>query len=300
MKKKIKSTTLHRFDSVISPSTGNKTESRGYKYSHSTFNEDGQILMEIRYNEDGEEEEKFVNTYDSKGRLTEEITYLSDEEMAEHKSYERNEQGQIIRAYKHYQDGDKDTIHYNRDDGGKLIEKITIDSYNEEEAREIIEYVNDKLKQRKVYEYDELMLDESYNYDDEGNITEYSKWTIEEENSKFFNLFDKKGNLVKAMKHNLKDKLISKAEYMYDADKLVKIIEENQYEKNTTTLTYDDHGNPLEQVELNRAGELNNQAIRKYNDNHDVAESEVFIDFHGQRINQHYVLKYEYEYFRTV
>jgi len=297
MKKKIKSTTLHRFDTKISGSSGNKTESKGHKYSYSTFNEAGKTLLEIRYNEDGEVEEKFVNKYDAEGRLTEEITYLSDEEMAEHKSYERNEQGKIIRAYKHYQDGDKDTIHYKRDDDGKLIEKNTIDSYDEEEAREIIEYVNDKVKQRKVYEYDELMLDESYSYDDEGNITEFSKWTIEDENSKFFNLFDKKGNLVKAMKHNLKDEMISKAEYIYSVDKLVKITEENQYEKNTTTLTYDEHGNPLEQIELNREGEINNQIIRIYNDNHDISESEVFINFHGKGINQHYVLKHENEYF---
>lgn len=296
MKNNIKSTTLYRINTMPA-APGEEAETRKFKYSYTEYDETGHLVLEIRYNEDQEVEEKIVNKYDDQGRLIEEISYLDEDEMAEHKAYEWNAAGQIERAYKIYQDGEKDTIHYKRNDKGKLNEKVTIDSYDEEEAREIIEYENDKVKTRKIFEYDELMLEESYDYDDEGKMTGHTKWTIEDEDAHFRNSFDKNGNLLKAQKFNKQEKLISQAEYIFEGEKLNSIVEEDQYSRNTTTLSYDEKGNPTGQVEVNREGKTNNRALRKYNDNQDVIESEVWIKFHGKGLDQHYVLKYEYEYY---
>ena len=297
MKKKIKSNTLFRINTILKGLSAKEPETRKYKYSYSEYTEAGQLSMDIRYNEDGEVEEKYMNKYDSDGRLLEEITYLGEHDVAEHKTYERNEEGLITCSYKHYQDGEKDTIHYTRDSAGNLIEKITIDSFNEEEAREVIEYENNKVTNRKVIEYDELMLEESYSYDDEGHLVSHSKWSIEYEDFRFLNEFDTKGNLIKALRHNLKGDLVSKVVYTYNGDKLTRIQDESQRGETTTTLTYDENDNPVEQVELNKQGEINNRAIRKYNPNGDVIESEVFINHQGKTANQHYVLQYEYTYY---
>lgn len=297
MKKKIKSNTLYRINTVLKGLSNNETETRKHKHSYSEYTEGGQLTLDIRYNEDGEVDEKYINKYDSKGRLLEETTYLGEHDVAEHKTYERNENGLIICSYKHYQDGEKDTIHYNRDAAGNLTEKITIDSYKEEEARELIDYKDDKATQRKVYEYDELMLEESYNYDPDGNMTSHSKWSIEYEDLRFLNEFDSNGNIIKALRHNLKGDLVSKISYTYEKDKLVHIREENQQTETTTTLTYDEKDNPIEQVEVNKKGDTNNRALRTYNENGDVIESEVFINHQGKSANQHYVIQYEYTYY---
>lgn len=296
MKRNIKSVTLYRQNTVATEGK-NEFEKKSFKYNYTEFDESGQLLTELKFNEDGEIDEKIVNSYDDKGRLTEEITYLNEDEMAEHKAYEWDEKGHVAQAFKIYQDGERDTIHYKRDAEGKLVEKVTIDSYNEEEAREIIDYENGKVKQRKVFEYDELMLEETYEYDEKGSISEHSKWTIDDENARYFNSFDTKGHLIKTRRFNLKDQLISQAIYTYAGDQLMKIVEEDQYSTNTTTIVYNDKGDAVEQTEQNKAGEINNQALRKYNDNHDMIESEVWIDLHGKGINQHYILKYEYEYY---
>ena len=297
MKKKIKSTTIQRINTPATGSAALSKAAKGYTYSHSTYTADEQLLTETRFNEEGEVEEKYENKYDEEGRLIEELTYLEGEEVAAHKTYERDDKGQVIKAFKHYQDGEKDTIHYKRDNEGRLIEKATIDSYDEEEAREVIEYEKDKVSRRRIFEYDELMLDESYEYDQEGNMVEHTKWTIEEEDAKFINTFDASGKMIKALKQDLKKgKLLSRIEYHYDGERLTKVSEEHPYGTNITTLIYDEKGNPVEQVEVDQHGEINNKALRRYNENDDVVESEVFINFHGRGIDQHYLLTYTHEY----
>ena len=293
---KIKSTTLFKYDLVLKSAQAEELNWKKHKHSYIEFDENQNIVCEIKYNEDGEVDEKNINKFDEKANLIEEMSYLSEEEIAEHKTYERDEKGSVIKIFKHYQDGEKDTINFIRDDAGKIIEKITIDSYNEEEAREIIEYDNDKVVSRKEYEYDELVMEEHFVYNDKGTLSEHTKWSHEDENSKFKNVYNEEGQIYQALKYNLQDKLISKAEYIYQGDNLVEIIEESPYGKSITRIEYDEKGNPVKQTEENGAGKINNRAIRTFNEHNDVAETEVFIDFHGKGINQHYKIKYEYEY----
>ena len=143
------------------------------------------------------------------------------------------------------------------------------------------------------------MLEETFEYDEKGIMSSHSRWSIEEEDARYLNEFDSKGNLIKTQKFNMKDQLISKAEYQFEDNNLVSIVEENQYAKDTTTLSYNEHGDVVEQTELNAAGKVNNRAKRKYNENHDVIESEVWINQHGKGVDQHYILKYEYEYHKA-
>ncbi len=297
MKKKIRSTTVYRINSARPDLTGVESGARGHKYTRTTFTEEGQLLTEERFNEEEELEEKYEKRYDDKGRLREEITYLEEDMVAEHMTYERDAGGNVVRAFKHYQDGEKDTIEYKRDSDGRLLEKVTIDSFREVEAREVIDYSSDRVSDRKVYEYDELVLEESYEYDDDGNMTEHSKWTVEDENARFRNVFDPRGNLLQAMKYDLQGKLLSIVKYRYVENRLVGIIEETPYGTNTTTLVHDEHGNPVEQAEVDQDGELNNKATRKYNADGEVTEAEIFINLKGRGVNQHYTLKYEYEYY---
>ncbi|MEZ5083812.1 MAG: hypothetical protein R2750_10235 [Bacteroidales bacterium] len=293
---KIKSTTLYKYDLVLKNANAQELDWKKHKFSYTEFDENQNIVCEIKYNEDGEVDEKNINKFDKKGNLIEELSYLTEDEIAEHKTYERDEKGNVVKIFKHYQDGEKDTINFIRDQAGKILEKITIDSYNEEEAREIIEYAGEKVISRKEYEYDELVVEESYKYNEKGVLIELTRWTHEDEDSKYKNIYDDEGNIYKALKYNLKDKLISKAEYFYKDGKLAEIAEESPYGKNITRFNYDEAGNVVLQTEENGAGKLNNKAIRKFNEHNDVSETEVFIDFHGKGINQHYVLKYEYEY----
>jgi hypothetical protein len=293
---KIKATTVYRIN-LLGPEKPEDKDTKRIPHTVSEFDKNGQLVQEVRYTEDGEIDEKNVNVYDESGKLKESMTYLDEEAPAEHKSYERDEEGQVIKAFKHYQDGEKDTIHYNRDAQGRVTEKITIDSFNEEEARETIEYEGENIAHRVITEYDEKTLDESFEYDEKGKLAKHTKWTINEEDATYASTFNEDGNLMQVMKYNEKGKLLSRVVYHYEAKRPVKIVEETPYGTNTSHIKYDEKGNPAEQFEENDAGEMNHKVLKKFNDQGDVIESEILIRRHGNGPDQHYKLYYEYQYY---
>ena len=274
-----------------------KVRSNEYKYSTTEYDENGNVVLELKFNPDHELEDKYVYKYNGKGILIEERHYLSYKEVAEHKTYELDAKGKIQKAYKHYNDGSKDTINYTYDTDGNLIEKITIDSYDEVEAKAIFEYEHQKLVKQESFEYDDLIAKNTFVYDPDGNLTEESSWT-EDDNTRRSHSYDINGNLEKVLFYDKKDELVAKTTYSYNEEsKIVGVKEETPYGNSSTVITYDEKGNATEQIEKNEQGEINNSAIRKFNDNNDVVETEVFIEMHGKGVNQQYTLKYEYGYY---
>ncbi|MCB0821870.1 MAG: hypothetical protein KDC09_04185 [Bacteroidales bacterium] len=297
-KAKIKSTTLHKYDIIYPNGPDGEPSQTGYKASFTEFDENENIIREVKYRPNGKPDERFEATYNQDGFLIEEKSFLDEDEPAEHKTYERDENGKAVKMFRHYVDGSKDTINFFYNADGMPIKKETIDSYKELEAVEERTYSGDKLLSRKVTEYDEVVLDEKLEYDNEGNLSKQTKWSIEEEDITWVNHFNAKGSLVKSQKYGPKNKLLAVSEYIYD-DKglLTKIKEESGYGKSETELEYDEKGNATLQRELNEQGEINSEVNRQYNEQGQVSETEVFMNMHGQAVNQHYILKYEYTYF---
>jgi hypothetical protein len=298
MSKKIKSVTLYKYDIINHNKSGNEARPKGKKHSYTEMDEKGNLLLEIKYDDAEEIEEKYVYTFDEVNKLVEEISYLSENEIAEHKTYEYNPEGILVKAFKHYADGSKDIIQYHYDQLGNLNTITTTDSDNETEAKEVLEWQNKNLTKKEVYEFDELVLKESRTHDKQGNRTEEIRWTPEDGNTRTEFFYNDNNDLIKNLTYNNEEKLISKTLYSYDdKGKLVLADYESVRSKNTTTIIYDDNGNAIEQTETNGSGEINNRAIRKFNDRNEVIETSVIIDLHGSGINQEYILNYDYEYF---
>jgi YD repeat-containing protein len=288
MSKKIKSITLFKNDLISHRHSPEESDPKGYKYSYSEMDESGHLLLEVKFNDAGELEEKDVYTFDNEGKLKEEISFLSDEEIAEHKTYEYDSQGLVQQVFKHYADGSKDTIQYEYDGNGNVSVKTTTDSEDEIEAKEIFEWDNKNLIRKEVYEFDELKWKEINTYDTKGNRIEVSKWSQEDGNSRTEIFFNDQNDIVKTLEYNNDNKLVSKTIYTYD-----------EKARLANAVLYDERGNAIEQTETNASGEINNRAVRKFNDANEVVETSVYIDLHGKGLNQEYLLHYEYEYFEN-
>ena len=167
-KAKVKSTTIHKYDIVYPNGPDEEPSQTGYKASYTTFDENGNIAVEIKYRPDGKQDERFVATYDERGFLLEEKSFLDEKDPADHKTYERDANGKAIKMFRHYADGTKDTINYKYNSDGMPVKKETIDSYDEVESIEERQYQGDKLLSRKITEYDDLVLDEKLEYDVDG------------------------------------------------------------------------------------------------------------------------------------
>jgi YD repeat-containing protein len=295
---KTKSVTIHKYDIYYPNGPDNPPSQTGYKASKTLYDENGNILEELKFRPDGKLDEKYIALYDPKGHLLEEKSFLDDPEPADHKTYERDENGKAIRMFRHYIDGSKDTINITYDAQNHPVRKETIDSYDEVESIEERLYDGDNLIKRKITEYDEVVLDETLEYDQEGNLMKQTKWSIEEEDITWVNHFNPKGNLIKSFKYGPNEKLLSRMEYHYNHEgQLTEMEEETGYGIKKTMLDYDDQGNAVSQQEYNEQGKVISQVTRKYNENHQVTEMEVFLDFNGQAPNQHYTLQYEYTYY---
>ncbi len=298
MGKIIKSTTIHKLDNFNLVPDAAREQQKNLKYSFTEFDKNGNVLMEIKYNAEGNAEEKYMNTFDEKGRLIEEIYYLTEDEIAEHKTYEYDDEGKVWRAFKHYVDGSEDVTDYKYDDEGKVIEKVTTDSDGEMEEKEVFSYKNGKLESRELFESGELTFRETFAFDESGNLIETSSYHEDDGTTRYTHAYNEKGILIKTLKYNDEDQLVAKSEYILtEAGKISELVEETRFGKSITKLVYDERGNAIEQIETNEKGEINSRAIRKYNENDDVVESSVDINFYGNQIDQHYTLKYEYTYF---
>ena len=98
MTKPLKTATLYKNDYLREDAQSDDLKIKAYKYSETHYDEQGNVVMEIKYAQNGEISEKIVNRYNENGHLMEEIYFLDEDEIAERKTFERDTAGKIIKA----------------------------------------------------------------------------------------------------------------------------------------------------------------------------------------------------------
>jgi hypothetical protein len=298
--KQVKVLRLYKNDYVIDDLNSEELDVIGYKYNEVVYDRQGNILEKIRYMPTGEVEEKTVNYYDDKGSLIEELYYVNEEELAEHKTFERDEKGRIQREIKHYLDGSKDVTSYSYDEQGHLLEKQTVSSDDELEGKEIYTYRDDKLINYQVLNGDEsLSSGKEYTYDETGKIIAATEYYPEDfHRTRIVEKFDDTGRRTQSMRYNGNEQLVEKLTYSWvDQDRVDQVVEETPHGINTSHFIYDQDGSLIVQESYDRNNNLLNKIERKFDADHRLIESHVFIDGQGRGISQNYDVRYEYEFF---
>lgn len=296
MKRKLKSMSAYRIDVPPEGEFDDFRDKRRIDYLRSKYDENGNPVEEFKFDGYGDVTGKSVYVYDDKGHLTIEETYNEFDDLEEKLSYERDENGRLIKKYVHYLDGTKDTILYQYNDDGKLVYKILKDEDGDLEKEEKIEYSGGFIIGEEVIEDGELVSKNKYTIDEKGNVLEAEVMNEEEEFS-LVNEYDENSNRIKQLKYDTEGKLVEKHEYTFDANnRMIGIMEENPHKKTTTTLGYDEHGNASTQKELNRDGGTNHELERDYDEDGNVTEVRATISGQGQSPARKYILIYEYEY----
>ena len=150
MEKKTKSITVTKFDYIIRHGYDEELDSNGHPNHFSEFDTAGRPLTEIRYNPYGEFEEKIEYAYDERGFMLSESYYPTESEVAEVKTFVRNEDGSVARALKRYQDGSVDTIAYEYNGEGQLIKMVTTTDEGEVDQVETFEWEHGEIVSRQV------------------------------------------------------------------------------------------------------------------------------------------------------
>ena len=300
MNNSIKIESIYKIDVIIQNINSKELDVTKNKYSYKENDKDGNTTLEINYDAFGTIAEKIVRKFDDRKFLVEEIYYDEGEEIAERKTYERNDDGTIKFEFTHYLDNSFDTLSYQYDGEKNVVSKILKDDEGFVESNEKFEYKNNKLVKKVVYDDNNKLIEELiYRYDENGNVLEYSNKEKDKYNNyRIVDEYDEKNNRVKSLKYNFNNKLVQISTYLFDEkNRAVKVINEDQNGITTTHLKYDDNDHLIFQEELNANDEINSSVERKYDESGNILQSKVFIDMHGMGMNQNYILKYEYEFF---
>ncbi len=150
MEKKTRSITVMQFDYIIRNVNDEEVDIHGHPNHYSEYDPDGRPIREVRYNREGEFEEMYEYEYDGQGNLTREAYSPVEDEVAEEKTFVRNEAGLVQHALKRYQDGSIDTIAYLYNDSGELASRTTTTDEGEVEQVETFEWENGTLVNRRV------------------------------------------------------------------------------------------------------------------------------------------------------
>ncbi len=296
----IKSITVYKIDYMQPAMLDESNEKKGILSSKTMYNELGKVVEETSYLTNGKIEHKSIYVYNTDGNMIEEHIYGEENEFEEKRTYKYNSEGNIVCEYFFYLDETFDTINYHYGENEKLMEKVTIDSDNEPEGKEIYEYEGELPVHHVKFDTEGNILSEiTYKHNEKQQIIEIvNNNKIEDVFSRTEIDYNEKGNKEETRVYNSNDELISRDIFEEDEKGLiVGIIEEDQYSKNTVVMSYDDNGNLLEQTETDTNGELNHKISRVYDADNNLTEHNVLIDRHGKGLNQNISLAYHYEFF---
>jgi len=302
MSGKIKIARIYKYDYHLVDAWESEIEIEPYLYNVTGYDHHGNITLEVSQSADFSTTSKSERKYDAEGRLTEEIIWDENDEIMERTTYERDENGRILRHLEHYLDGSFDITHYTYDDEGNLIEKVTITDEDETEGREKFHFENGKLvKSEEFDEENKLITSSEYVFDDHGNLIEQKNKTLEGGNTSLRYEYDENNHRTMQMQYNEIGRLIEKISYTYDENgRVTHVLEEDERKKNTTEFTLDDQGRAVWQIEKDVFGEIVLKVERQYDADGNITRLTAFIKSPGNYPDQNYVLSYEYEHFEEL
>jgi len=295
---KIKSISLYKFDYVLKDINSEEFELKGGIYNKTTYDTEGRTLSEIKYDDTGVVEQHYGYAYNEQGMKIADRSWGENGDLINDMEYDIDADGRTQFAYKNYLDGSKDTITYRYDDGGKLIAREVRSDDDELEMIESYVYEGDnEVLYESRNEENELVYRKETAYNEKGNVVEEKTWMAETDaTTRVVNQYDDAGELQSVTSFTGDDDIIFKVNYERSGELIIGVKEESSERTVLTKIEYDEKGNPVVQEERNEEGELNSRIERKFDNEGNVIESEAIIDTHGAGRNQHYVLKYEYEF----
>jgi YD repeat-containing protein len=195
-----------------------------YKIFHREMSKDGELLLEIEYDADGNELQKTQHTLNDQGKIVKHELY-NEGQLAEEIIYEYDEKGRIIREVRKFEDGFPLTTNFIYNDKDQVIEKRIDDDEGELQKRETFEYHpewKDKVIRHLVYdEENKLTVEEDNEWEERGGEVKARKFIVRDHSFKtyrrteFFDPKTREDNIAFAT-FNEKEKVLEYVKVLHD------------------------------------------------------------------------------------
>ena len=250
------------------------------------YNDKNLLVLEKKYDMDGEIEEVHSFTYDDQGRLLNHLLEIPEDGIVERFVTTRNADGNPTVIVKYYGDEEGEKTEYVYGTNAQVVKIMRYDADCEFETQEDLEYddqsklilrrISSVLDGKKYYRfsYDEKSnLIKEEDFDENDQLTSYVEIDYDEEDREtYVSRFNKEGKMISQLltEYNVQGKIvrkIAKSSHVritsFEYDEQGRVIEESLSDQNDfvfsrSRLTYDDDGRIAEETiyetDLTRSG----------------------------------------------
>lgn len=299
MKKNVKTELAKRSDYIITDHHADAIELIEYDFMEKQYDEQGNLIHEITYNQSGDISEMYKYQYDNEGRIVEKQVFFDMDEVAETIVNQYNKGNNPIKTIVSYADGGSDEIVYDYDDKENLILKQVVNEDGEIEEEERSVYEDNKLIEYKLIEYGDIAMREQRIYNESGQLIKIITWDGHTDDTVTTQIkYDEDGKRKEFIQYGNKNQILSRTTIEeYHNNQPLLVTEETATGKTITRYTYDDENNNTLHVESLEDGTVINEIKRTFLPEGLIAETEVEINRLGNGINQHYIITHFYTYF---
>lgn len=295
-----KTVKLYRRD--LLPPRKNTEQQEFWLFSQSEYDPDGNLNEQSVFDQKGSLVERVIREYNCNGFLIREQYFADDGEPSDEKSFEGDDNGLILKEFKHYLDGSFDTTEYFYDNQHRIVKTITTTDEGEVEQEMLNEYEGDQLVRTSISDGDgNLLRISEYLVDENGHTVEFKQTDNETgESTHLVTQYNDAGHKETEISYDEDGDIISQVLFKEDdKGRLISMTEQGESKNTITSFTYDDQGNIIQQTEQDGEGKLLMSIKREYDENNNMLQSEVFVESRGRSLPQHYEIKMEYTFFES-
>ncbi len=258
--------TVKRFTKIFKSLQFNSDAGNGTEFLslQSFYNEDGNLVEELKYFEDGTIDERNVYQWENK-QLISHVIEMPQEGMKEEYRYLRTPEGKLTKEQKFYGEDPGEATEYFYNADGQIEKIIKYDADGEKEHEEQFEYEDKLLKLHRIYSGSGSLLSSSEftnedgrpairkDFDEEKNLLQITDYE-----------YDDKGNLVKTVTKNMAGKVIES--YAVSFDERGNITEKaiRDFHPRTFRYSYDDQNRCIEEEMYNAFGQLSSKTVYEF------------------------------------
>ncbi len=247
---KVKSITIFRYSAVLPDDVSTVDQSVRFKRSYVEFDGNNNELLNIEFDQEEGEREKYEHTYDEKGRHLK-MSHYYEGELAETTDYSYNEKGLLIKEVLSYTDGSSSVTTYEYGEDGLPLKKEVRDSDGELELMETYKHENGLKVEELKFNGDSEMT-ESYRFKyvkagDKDRVEESVEWDAHTgAEVRTMNTYSPEGNYLSSSTYNGQGQLIAKHSVVEDDKKRVaEALSEASKEVVLRKFGYDERDNML-------------------------------------------------------
>lgn len=271
----------NKIKSIKTYHVSDDTDENGVINAYEERNTEGDIILQIQYDEKGVVLQKAENVFNEKGQLIEEKQYTERANPDQHIIYEYNESGKVAQATVHYLDGSVSYRKYTRDEAESTTTIEVVDNDGDFEGKEFRRFDSEgKALEECFYDEENKIIEKTETeYDDHGRIIESVVLDMEgNETVRFYDYhLDDEGRVYKIETLNEDEVIIRVDNIEYDerGNQSKHIVEDKKSGALVTEIWEHDKDNRILSHKRLMGDSLVQEVKNRYRDDHLLVEQET-------------------------